>query len=126
MLDSPHEDLTRFRHEHQQLSVELNVTRNVRIGGDTDLTNEQELVNDLTHQDVIHQKQVDMLAGDFNGAAWRRRSGDDQRRDSTIEEAFANTNLPNPHGPNSIVETRWRSRRMVRCVRFHQATWFRN
>ena len=35
-----------------------------------------------------------MVAGDFNGAAWRRRSGNDQRRDSTVEEAFANTNGP--------------------------------
>ena len=27
-----------------------------------------------------------MVAGDFNGAAWRRRSGNEQRRDSTIED----------------------------------------
>ena len=46
--------------------------------------------------------QVDMVAGDFNGAAWRRRSGDDQRRDSTLEEAFANKNLPIPHGPTPL------------------------
>ena len=42
------------------------------------------------------QEQLDILAGDFNGAAWRRRSGGDQRRDGTIEEAFASTNLPIP------------------------------
>ena len=35
-----------------------------------------------------------MVAGDFNGAAQRRRSGDDQLRDSTIEGSFANTTLP--------------------------------
>ena len=29
---------------------------------------------------VMHQEQVDRVAGDFNGDAWRRRSGDDQRR----------------------------------------------
>ena len=44
------------------------------------------------------QGQVDMVAGDSNGAAWRKKGGDDQLRDSTIEEAFANTNLPIPHG----------------------------
>ena len=43
-----------------------------------------------------------MVVGDFNGAAWRRESGDDQRRDSTVEEAFANTNLPIPHGPTPL------------------------
>ena len=26
---------------------------------------------------VLHEEQVDRVAGDFNGAAWRRRSGDD-------------------------------------------------
>ena len=45
---------------------------------------------------VMCQEQIDMVAGDFNGAAWRQKSGDDQQRDSTIEEAFANTNLPIP------------------------------
>ena len=34
-----------------------------------------------------------MVAGGFNGAAWRKKSGDDQQRDSTIEEAFANTKV---------------------------------
>ena len=33
---------------------------------------------------------------------WRRRSGNEQRRDSTIEEAFANTNLPITHGPTAL------------------------
>ena len=50
----------------------------------------------------MHQEHVDMVAGDFNGAAWRKHSGDDQRRDSTIEEAFANTNLPIPYGPTPL------------------------
>ena len=39
-----------------------------------------------------------MVAGDFNGAAWRKKSVDDEPRDSTIEEALAKTNLPTPHG----------------------------
>ena len=53
----------------------------------------------LAVRTVLRQEQVDMVAGDFNGAAWRRRSGNDQRCDSIIEEAFANTNLPIPQGP---------------------------
>ena len=40
----------------------------------------------------------DMVAVDFNGAAWRRKRGEDQRRDSTIEEAFATANVPIPDG----------------------------
>ena len=43
-----------------------------------------------------------MVAGDFNGTAWRKKSGVDQQRDSTIEEPFANTNLPIPHGASPL------------------------
>ena len=43
-----------------------------------------------------------MVADDFNGVVWRKKSGDDQQRDSTIEEAFANTNLPIPHGSSPL------------------------
>ena len=43
-----------------------------------------------------------MGAGDFNGAALRKRSGDDQQRNSTTHEAFANTSLPIPHGPTPL------------------------
>ena len=50
----------------------------------------------------MRQEQVDMVAGDFNSAAWRRRSDNEQRRDSTIEEAFPNTNLPIPLGPTTL------------------------
>ena len=43
----------------------------------------------------------DKVAGDFHGAAWRRRSGNDQRRDSTVQEAFAN--CPIPHDPTALL-----------------------
>ena len=52
---------------------------------------------------VACQEQVDVVAGDLHGAAWRKKSGDIQQRDSTIEEAFANTNLPIPHGPKPLL-----------------------
>ena len=48
------------------------------------------------------QDQVDMVAGDFNGAAWRRQSSSDHRPISIIEEAFANTSLPIPPGPTPL------------------------
>ena len=51
---------------------------------------------------VMCQEQVDMVAGDFNGATWRKKSGDNQQRHSTIEEAFANTNQPIPHGSSPL------------------------
>ena len=51
---------------------------------------------------VLCQEQIDVVAGDLIGAAWRKKSGDDQQRDSTIEEAFANTNLPIPHGSSPL------------------------
>ena len=35
-----------------------------------------------------------LVAGDFNGAAWRRPCGNDRKLTSIIEEAFADTNLP--------------------------------
>ena len=50
----------------------------------------------------MHQEQFDIVAGDINGAAWTRRSGNEQMRNSTIEKAFANTNLPIPHGPTAL------------------------
>ena len=51
----------------------------------------------LTVRSVMSQEQVDMVAGDFNGAACRQ-SGSDHRHISTIAEAFANTYLPFPPG----------------------------
>ena len=38
----------------------------------------------LAVRTVMHQEQLDMVAGDFHGAAWRRRSGNEQRRDSAL------------------------------------------
>ena len=46
------------------------------------------------------QEQIDMVAGDFNGAAWLRQSGSDSRPIRIIEEAFANACLPIPPAPH--------------------------
>ena len=52
---------------------------------------------------VMHQQQVDLVAGDFNGAAWSRQSGSDPRPISIIEETFVNTNLPVLPGPTPLL-----------------------
>ena len=48
----------------------------------------------MTHEDV------DMLAGDFTGASWRRKTGPDQQFDRTLGEALKNARLPVPPGPH--------------------------
>ena len=53
----------------------------------------------IAFRTVLLQEQVDMVAGDFNGAARRRQSGKEHRPSSTVEEAFANTCLPIPSAP---------------------------
>ena len=58
----------------------------------------------LAVRTVMLQEQVDMVAGDFNGAAWRRHSGSDPRPISSVEETFVNTNLPLPLGPTPLLE----------------------
>ena len=67
----------------------------------------------LAVRTVMRQEQVDMIAGDINGAAWRRQSGSDQRRNSTIEGAFE---LTNSAGPTTIVGTRWFQGNGPMCV----------
>ena len=56
----------------------------------------------VTVRTVMLQEQVDTVAGDFNGAAWRRQAGSDPRPISIIEEAFANTSLPIPPCPTPL------------------------
>ena len=76
--------------------------------------------------EAMQQEQVDMVAGDFNGAAWRRKRGEDQQCVSTIEEAFCKHQPAGAGRPYTLVETRWRRRRMVRRVRLHQTAGVRN
>ena len=48
------------------------------------------------------KEKLDLVAGDFNDAAWRRDNSNDF---SIIEEAFADCALPTPHWPSTIVVT---------------------
>ena len=45
---------------------------------------------------IMISQEVDLVAGDFNGTAWRCRSRDNL---STIDEAFSDCALPTPPGP---------------------------
>ena len=45
---------------------------------------------------IMISQDIDLVAGDFNGTAWRCRSRDNI---STIDEAFADCALPTPPGP---------------------------
>ena len=44
-------------------------------------------------------QEVDLVAGDFNGTAWRCRSRDNI---STIDEVFSDCALPTPPGPTPL------------------------
>ena len=55
----------------------------------------------LTIRAVIQDEHVNLVAGDFNGAAWRQTSGNPHPT-STLEEAFADTDFPMPPGPTPV------------------------
>ena len=59
---------------------------------------------------LVPHGDVDQVTNSCTTAQWRRRF---------VKHEFANSTCP-----CSLVWTMWSSRRMVRCVRFHQATWF--
>ena len=66
-------------------------------------------------------QNIDLVAGDFGGAAWRCR-----RRDniSTLDEVFSGCALPTPPGPHTIVGTRIHPGQLGGCLWFSEATWF--
>ena len=53
----------------------------------------------LTIHAVMLKEKVDQVAGDFNGAAWRRDNSNNIR---IIQEAFADCALPMPPGPTPL------------------------
>ena len=55
----------------------------------------------LAIRSVMLNENVDLVAGDFNGAVWRR---DNSNKISIIEEAFADCALPMPPGPRHCGE----------------------
>ena len=53
----------------------------------------------LTLRAIMISQEVDLVAGDFQGTAWRCRSRDNL---STVDEAFADCALPTPPGPTPL------------------------
>ena len=53
----------------------------------------------LTLRAIMISQEVDLVAGGFNGTAWRCRSKDNL---STVDEAFTDCALPTPWGPGYI------------------------
>ena len=53
----------------------------------------------LSLRAIMIAQEVDLVAGDFNGTAWRCRSRDNL---STIDEAFSDCALPTPLGPTPL------------------------
>ena len=66
-------------------------------------------------------QDIDLVAGDFNGAAWRCRSRDIL---SSIDEAFADCALPTPPGPNPFVGSWIHSEQLGGRLWFSQASRF--
>ena len=65
-------------------------------------------------------QEVDLVAGDFNGTAWRYRGKDNL---STIDEAFMDSILPTPPGTHTTVGTWFHSEQLGRRLRISQTTW---
>ena len=53
----------------------------------------------LTIRAILIGQQIDVVAGEFDGTAWRRSNRDNI---STIDEAFADCALPTPQGPTPL------------------------
>ena len=53
----------------------------------------------LTLRAIMISQEVDSVAGDFNGTAWRYRSKDNF---STIDDAFTDCALLTPPGPSPL------------------------
>ena len=76
----------------------------------------------LTIRAIMISQKVDLVAGDFNGTAWRCRS---RNNISTIDEAFTDCALPSPPGPPPL----WGLGSIFNCGRrlwISQTTGFRS
>ena len=76
----------------------------------------------LAVRTAVVQEEVDMVARDFNGASWRRKSGPEQQFDSTLEDAFKNAKLFVPLGSFPFVGFWWNPKRLDWCMCICQAT----
>ena len=56
----------------------------------------------LTLRTAMIEESVDLVAGDLNGASWRRKVGNEQRTDSILEKAFSTPWLALPPGQTPL------------------------
>ena len=70
---------------------------------------------------IMISQEVDLVAGDFNGTAWRCRSRDNL---STIDEAFSDCALPTSPGLPTVAGTRIHSEQLGRRLWISQTTGF--
>ena len=56
----------------------------------------------LAVRPAVVQEDVEMVAGDFNGASWRRKSRPDEQFDSILEETPKNARLSVPPGTSVL------------------------
>ena len=68
---------------------------------------------------LMISQNIDLVAGDFNGAAWRCRSRD---KISSIDEVFSDCALPTPPAP-TIVGFRIHPEQLGRRLWISQTTW---
>ena len=69
---------------------------------------------------IMISQEVDLVANNFNGTAWRYRRKDNL---STIDEAFMDSILPTPPGPTPLWETRIHSGQMGRRLWISETAW---
>ena len=74
----------------------------------------------LTLRAILISQEVHLVAGDFNGTAWRCRSRDIL---SNIDEAFMDSILPYASGCCTIVGTWIHSGQRERRLWISQTTW---
>ena len=56
----------------------------------------------LTVRAIMQDEHVNLIAGDFNGAACRQTSGNNPHHTNTLEEAIADADFPTPPGPTPL------------------------
>ena len=68
------------------------------------------------------KENVNLVAGDFNGAVWQRKVGVEQKNDSTLEEALSKARLHVSQGPHTVVGPHgtWRDQAEVCFKRLHK------
>ena len=74
-----------------------------------------------TSRAIMISQDIDLVAGDVNGTAWRCRSRDNI---STIDEVFSDCALPKAPGPTPLWGTRIHPERLGSRLWISQTTWF--